>query len=186
MAKINILNSELLNITISRLSRQLIENHNDFTQSVILGLQPRGAFVADRIRARLKEMCGIEVQTGYLDTTFYRDDFRRGEHHAASSNKIPFLLENKKIILADDVLYTGRSVRAALSAMMDFGRPQKVELLALIDRKYSRDLPIEANYVGKTVNTIQAQKVIVEWKEQGFESDNIWLVNRSEINRSEI
>ena len=178
MAKVNILNSQLIDVLISRLSRQLLENHPDFSQSVILGLQPRGIFLADRIRTRLKELEGIDAPVGYLDATFYRDDFRRRDTPLLpNANSLPFSLEAKSVILVDDVLYTGRTVRAALDAMMDWGRPTAVELLALVDRKYSRHLPIEPDYVGKQVNTIQSQRVIVEWREQGFAEDNIWLVN---------
>ena len=110
--------------------------------------------------------------------TFYRDDFRRrDEPIKANTTSIPFVIEDMNVILIDDVLYTGRSVRAALDAMIAFGRPQKVELLVLINRRYSRDLPIAPDYVGKNVNTVQSQHVLVEWKEQGAENDNIWLIN---------
>ncbi|WP_020527461.1 bifunctional pyr operon transcriptional regulator/uracil phosphoribosyltransferase PyrR [Flexithrix dorotheae] len=179
MAKLRLLNGKLIDIIISRLSKQLIENHGEFSDSVILGLQPKGIFLAERIKSRLLELSGVELPIGYIDTTFYRDDFRRRDSPLTpNSTNVPFIIEEKKVILIDDVLYTGRSVRAAISAMLAFGRPSKVELLTLIDRKYSRDLPIEANYVGKTVNTIQSQRVIVELVEQGFEEDNIWLVNQ--------
>jgi len=184
MAKVNLLSGKLLDVTISRLSQQLIEKHDQFTHTVLIGLQPRGVFFAERIRQKLQEITSIQLPLGYLDTTFYRDDFRRRtdkEPIEASTTKIPFLIENQRVILVDDVLYTGRTVRAAMSAIMEYGRPQAVELLVLIDRLYSRDVPIQANYVGKSVNTIQSQKVIVEWKEQGFKEDNIWLVNRNEL-----
>jgi len=180
MAKIHILNTKLLNITIDRLTQQLVENHDEFANSVLMGLQPKGVFLAERIKMRLDQL-GFEVPLGYLDTTFYRDDFRRRDNPLKpNATKVPFIIEDKKVILIDDVLYTGRSVRAAMSAMMAFGRPQKVELLVLIDRKYSRDLPIEPNYVGKSVNTIQSQRVLAHWKELGFEQDDIWLVNKQE------
>ena len=119
-----------------------------------------------------------EISLGYLDTTFYRDDFRRRDTPIrANATKVPFIIEDKKVVLIDDVLYTGRTVRAALDAMIAFGRPQKVELLTLVNRKYSRDLPIEADYIGRNVHTTLSQRVLVEWKEQGAENDNIWLVN---------
>ncbi|MFT5617661.1 MAG: pyrimidine operon attenuation protein/uracil phosphoribosyltransferase [Arenicella sp.] len=180
MAKLKLLDSQLMQITVNRLAQQLVENHDDFANSVLMGLQPKGIFLAERIQESLKSE-GIEVELGYLDTTFYRDDFRRKDAPLKpNATKVPFIIENKKVILIDDVLYTGRSVRAAMSAMLAFGRPDKVELLTMIDRKYSRDLPVSANYVGKTVNTIQSQRVQVQWKEQGFESDEIWLVNQVE------
>lgn len=178
MPKRLILDGRLLDITLTRLCQQLIENHGAFGQSVLLGLQPRGILLADRIRKKLLELTGKDVPTGYLDTTFYRDDFRRRETPLkANTTHVPFLIEDRKVVLIDDVLFTGRSVRAALDAMTAFGRPRKVELLVLIDRKYTRDLPIEAHYVGRHVNTILTQKVLVEWTEQGLAQDAIWLVD---------
>lgn len=177
MQKRLLLDSELLQITIQRLCQQLIENHEEFTSSVLIGLQPRGIFLAERISKILKDQIGTSVPTGQLDTTFHRDDFRRrDEPKIARETKIDFLIEGMNVILIDDVLFTGRSVRAALDAMITFGRPEKVEYLTLIDRMYSRDVPIEANYIGKKVNTLPTQKVLVELKEQGGD-DNIWLIN---------
>lgn len=178
MQKKLILDSDLLDITISRLCQQLIENHSDFADSVIIGLQPRGIYLADLIRQKLKKLAGKEVPVGYLDVTFHRDDFRRREITKASEIRIPFIIEEKKVILVDDVLFTGRTVRAALEAMIAFGRPSKVELLVLIDRRYNRDLPIAPDYVGKTVNTVQSQKVLVELVAQGHSQNKIWLINR--------
>ncbi len=179
MQKKLILDQDLLEITISRLCYQLIENHNDFSNSAIIGLQPRGRYVADRIQSKLKDLVKKDIQKGYLDTTFHRDDFRRRETpKKANETTIPFLIEDKKIVLVDDVLYTGRSVRAALDAMIAFGRPRRVELLVLIDRKYTRDLPIQPNYIGKSVNTMQSQRVMVEWRAQGKKKDSIWLFNK--------
>ena len=178
MQKKLISNQELLDITISRLCYQLIENHNDFSQSAILGLQPRGRFVADRIKQKLESLLKRKVDLGYLDTTFHRDDFRRRESpKKANETMIPFLIEDKNIVLVDDVLYTGRSVRAALDAMISFGRPKSVELLVLVDRKYTRDLPIQPNYIGRSVNTMQTQRVMVEWQESGGKTDSIWLID---------
>lgn len=181
MAQIKLLDSPLLDITVSRLAQQLVENHGNFSQSVLLGMQPKGVFLAKRIADRLTSFGHEKILLGHLDTTFYRDDFRRRDKPLSpNATHVPFIIENKKVILIDDVLYTGRSVRAALSAMMAFGRPKKVELMVMVDRKYSRDLPIEPMYIGRTVNTIQQQRVLVQWKEQGFEEDNIWLVHKSE------
>lgn len=182
MEKILLFNGKLLEITINRLCQQLIENHADFVESVLIGMQPRGRFFADRIKIKLDALSGRDIPIGYLDTTFYRDDFRRREQLLVmpSENKIPFLVEKKEVILIDDVLFTGRTVRAALSALNEFGRAKQIELLVLVDRKYSRDLPIQPDYVGRTVNTIQSQRVHVEWKEQGATEDNIWLINENE------
>ena len=180
MQKRLLFDSKLLKVTIKRLCQQLIEVHEDFSDSVIIGMQPRGIFLAERVKKELEAMTGKVILIGYLDTTFHRDDFRRREEPiAASQTKIPFVIENKNVILIDDVLFTGRTVRAALDAMNTFGRPAKVELLVLIDRLYSRHIPVEANYVGRKVNTIQSQKVLVEIQEQGKE-DNIWLINKEE------
>ena len=146
---------------------------------MILGLQPRGIFLAERIKTKLESLLRHEIQTGQLDTTFYRDDFRRRETPLkANTTNVPFIIENKKVVLIDDVLFTGRTVRAALDAMTAFGRPSKVELLVLVDRTYSRDIPIQSQYVGKYVNTLFTQKVLVVLKEQGRKKDNIWLVDK--------
>lgn len=170
-----------LAITISRLCQELIENHENFENTVILGLQPRGIFLAERIRQRLEEFTGVHIELGYLDSTFYRDDFRRRDTPVrANETRIDFLIEGKDVVIVDDVFYTGRSVRASLDAMIAFGRPAKVELLVLVERKYAHHVPITPDYVGKQVNTIDTQKVLVEWKEQGLEDDNIWLINKEE------
>ncbi len=180
MQKRLILDGSLTDIAISRLSQQLIENHNRFEKSVILGLQPRGIYLANKIHRQLETETGIEIPIGTLDTTFYRDDFRRREKPIrANSTNVPFIIEDKRVILIDDVLYTGRSVRAALDAMIAFGRPEGVELLVLINRRYSRDLPIEPTYVGKNVNTLHSQRVLVEWQEQGAERDQTWLIEKA-------
>lgn len=172
-----ILADPLLSITIDRLCHQLIENHQDFTDSVILGLQPRGVFLAKRIHQRLEQILQQKLPFGKLDATFFRDDFRRKDSLVPSSTDVPFLLENKRVILIDDVISTARMVRAAMDAMVSFGRPAAVELCVLIDRVYNRDLPIQPNYIGTKVNTLASQKVLVEWREQGHENDQIWLIN---------
>jgi len=164
-------------VTILRLCHQLIEKHGNFNNTIIIGLQPRGIYLAERIAKVLLNL-NVKVKVGYLDTTFHRDDFRRRDVPLkASETRIDFLIEGKEVILVDDVLYTGRSVRAALDAMISFGRPKKVEFLTLIDRLYSRDVPIEATYVGKKVNTLETQKILVKLIEQGGD-DSIWLMNK--------
>lgn len=181
MRKKLLLNSQQLEITLQRLCHQLIENHDNFEETVVIGLQPRGIYLAERICDTLKSILKKDINLGYLDITFFRDDFMRREKPlAANTTYMPFILENKKVILVDDVLYTGRSARAALDAMIAFGRPLKVELLVLIDRKYTRDLPIEPMYVGKSVNTILSQRVEVDWKARGAKNDNIWLINKAD------
>ncbi|NIJ53256.1 bifunctional pyr operon transcriptional regulator/uracil phosphoribosyltransferase PyrR [Dyadobacter arcticus] len=173
-----ILSSPLLEIMISRLCQQLIENHQDFSNTLVMGLQPRGIFFAERIVAELRERTGNNILLGYLDATFYRDDFRRRESPLVpNKTNVPFLIEGKKVILIDDVLASGRMVRAALDAMTAFGRPKVVELMVLIDRRYNRELPIDPDYSGMKVSTVESQRVQVEWREQGFETDHIWLVD---------
>ncbi len=180
MQKRLLFDSPLLKVTISRLCQQLIEVHGDFSHTVIIGMQPRGIYLAERVKEELNNLIGKEIDLGYLDTTFHRDDFRRrDEPITPSQTKIQFLIENKNVILVDDVLFTGRTVRAALDAMNSFGRPAKVELLVLIDRLYTRHIPVEANYVGRKVNTIQSQKVLVELDEEQKE-DHIWLITKKE------
>lgn len=174
-----ILDKALLKIVTQRLCQELIENHGDFSDSVILGLQPRGIHFANKITEKLKQELGKEVPYGKLDITFFRDDFRRkGSPLIANATNVPFLIEDKKVILIDDVLFTGRSVRAAMDAMAAFGRPTKVELMVLIDRKYTRDLPIQPDYIGKQVNSMISQKVKVEWENvENAKADNVWLIN---------
>ena len=172
-----ILASPLLEIVISRLCQELIENHQDFAETVVLGMQPRGIYFAERIARELSRTLQKEIPLGYLDATFYRDDFRRRESPLRpNTTHVPFLIENKKVILVDDVISTGRMVRAALDAMTAFGRPRTIELLVLVDRRYNRDLPIKPDYIGKRVNTLESQRVLVEWTEQGAETDRIWLM----------
>ena len=176
MQKRLILNSELLNITVDRLCQQLIENHNDFANTVILGLQPRGVHFSDLVVAHLQSLTNKEITYCYLDATFYRDDFRKkGKPVQANATKIDFIIEDKQVVLIDDVLFTGRTVRAALDAMMDYGRPAKVELMVLINRRYTRDLPIAPDYTGKDVNTLHTQKVLVEIGKG--KKNKVWLIN---------
>ncbi len=181
MQKKLLLDHQLFEITIQRLCQQLIENHRNFDKTVLIGLQPRGIYLADRIQKTLEKTLEQNIEVGFLDITFYRDDFRRREKPLkANATNMPFILEDKKVVLIDDVLYTGRSIRAALDAMTAFGRPSLVELLILIERKYTRQLPIQPNYIGKSVNTMQSQRVQVEWQVQGAKKDNIWLINKAE------
>jgi pyrimidine operon attenuation protein/uracil phosphoribosyltransferase len=171
-----ILNQKRFEITINRLCYELIENHDDFSSTVIIGLQPRGIYLARRITEQLRTFIpGKEVKNGNLDITFFRDDFRRRESVIVpSSTQIDFIIENKKVVLVDDVLYTGRTIRAALDALLAFGRPARVELLTLVNRKFSRHLPIEPNYTGIAIDTILSDKVRVTWKDTEG-TDEVWL-----------
>lgn len=159
----SILSEQQLAITIKRLAHQILENTTDHSNTVIIGLQPRGIFLSDQIMAVIrKEFPGTNIAYGKLDITFYRDDIRQ-ELHIANRTDIPFSIEGRKVVLIDDVLYTGRTIRAALDALLDFGRPEKVELCVLIDRRFSRQFPIQPDYVGKAIDSIISQKVRVYW-----------------------
>lgn len=162
-----ILDSKKFALTIDRLCYQLIENHKDFSNAVLIGIQPRGIHLSSRIYQRLKEIQKeVQLNYGILDITFYRDDFRRrDEEPMPRDTTIDFSIEGKNVILVDDVLYTARTVRAAFDALLDYGRPNKVELLALIDRRLSREIPIQPTYIGKTVDAIESEYVKVDWKE---------------------
>jgi pyrimidine operon attenuation protein/uracil phosphoribosyltransferase len=165
MEKQVILNEQQFNLTLKRLSHQLIETHNDFANSVLIGLQPRGIHVLMFLKQALEKTLGHEIQCGNLDITFYRDDFRRREKPLIpSATNIDFSIEKKRVVLIDDVLYTGRTIRAGLDALLAFGRPSGVELLVVIDRRFRRELPIQADYVGKTIDTLTEERVSVEWK----------------------
>lgn len=166
MDKRIILDTTHFGITLKRLASQLKENHLNFENTVLIGLQPKGIHVLNRLKYILEEDLGTTIQCGNLDITFYRDDFRRRERPIIPSvTNIDFIIENKNVVLIDDVLFSGRTIRSGLDALLAFGRPQKVELLALIDRRFSRHLPIQPDYTGKVVDTLQSQRVSVEWKE---------------------
>ena len=162
-----ILNQKDIQITIERLCQQLIEHHSDFKNTVIVGVQPRGTFLSNRIITKLKQLLKTtNLESGSLDISFYRDDLRRRDEPIVPEvMDMNFSLEGKDVVLIDDVLFTGRSIRSAIDALMAFGRPKSVELLTLIDRRFSRDLPIQPNYVGRTIDAIDSERVIVEWKE---------------------
>jgi len=174
-----LLNSKEVSIILHRLACQLIENHDDFSNTVLIGIQPRGKFLADRLASMLREDYKIKnIQLGHLDITFFRDDFRRGDKPLeANTTEIDFIVENKNVVFIDDVLYTGRSIRSALTAIQSFGRPINIELLTLIDRRFSRHLPIQPNYRGRQVDAIDNQRVEVKWKEKEGD-DAVYLINK--------
>lgn len=164
-----------IQLTIKRLAHQLLENHVHLQNTVLIGLQPRGIYLSDRIVKEIQAEESIgQINYGKLDITFYRDDVRK-EIHVPNQTAINFSIEDKKVVLIDDVLYTGRTIRAALDALMDFGRPAKVELMVLIDRRYSRQLPIQPDYIGKSIDSIITQKVKVMWKEKD-DKDEVVLI----------
>jgi len=163
-----IIDNKGVNLTITRLCYQLIENHQDFSNTILIALQPRGTFLLDRIIAKLKEIKpDLYPKTGSIDITFYRDDFRRGNSPiVASRTNMEHSIEGRRIVLVDDVLYTGRSVRSAMDALLDFGRPIQVELLVFIDRRFKRHLPIQPEYVGSRVDSLNSERVIMSWDEK--------------------
>ncbi|MDR6968616.1 pyrimidine operon attenuation protein/uracil phosphoribosyltransferase [Flavobacterium arsenatis] len=166
-----LLTSKEVNIILHRLACQLIEKHLDFSDTILVGIQPRGTFLAERLKQLLEDEYKVsKINMGYLDITFFRDDFRRTEKPLeANKTKIDFLVEGKKVIFIDDVLYTGRSIRSALTAIQSFGRPSEIELLVLIDRRFSRHLPIQPDYRGRQVDAINNEKVKVSWVENDGE-----------------
>ncbi|MEP2935686.1 MAG: bifunctional pyr operon transcriptional regulator/uracil phosphoribosyltransferase PyrR [Gilvibacter sp.] len=174
-----LLNSTEVNITLHRLACQLLENHTSFHNTVLIGMQPRGIYLAERLATMLKEDYKVtDLHLGHLDITFYRDDFRRNDKPlAANQTQIDFIVEDKRVVLVDDVLYTGRSIRAALTALQSYGRPESVELLTLIDRRFSRHLPIQPDYRGRQVDAINNEKVKVCWLENDGE-DAVYLINK--------
>ncbi len=171
----SILTPYQISLTIKRLANQLLENHLSKETLIVIGLQPRGIFLSERIVTEIKnEDPSLPLNYGKLDITFYRDDIRK-ELHVPNKTEINFSIEGRKVILVDDVLYTGRTIRAALDALMDFGRPDGVELLVLIDRRYSRELPIQPDYTGKSIDSIISQKVKVMWQERDGK-DEVMLI----------
>ncbi|MFH1772576.1 MAG: bifunctional pyr operon transcriptional regulator/uracil phosphoribosyltransferase PyrR [Candidatus Omnitrophota bacterium] len=148
-----------------RLTHQLIEKNTNPQELALIGIQTRGAYLARRIQGLIKEIEGTEIPLGVIDITLYRDDLTAiGPKPLVKQTDIGFDLSGKVIVLVDDVLYTGRTVRAALDEIMDFGRPKRVELLVLIDRGF-RELPIRADFVGKNIPTSQDDSVEVRLKE---------------------
>lgn len=176
-----ILEATHLKLTVNRLCHQLIENYDAFDDTCLIGVQPRGIHLSDRLVKRLQEIApGNKLKYGKLDVTFYRDDFRqKGTPPTPAHSEIDFSVEDKKVVLVDDVLYTGRTIRSAMDAILDYGRPSCIELLVLIDRRYSRDVPVQPDYTGKTVDAIISERVKVEWEEVNG-ADQVWILSQKE------
>lgn len=174
----NLLDSTQLNLMLERLSQELIENHGDFSRSILIGLQPRGSLMARRIHRILQNRLKVpasQIPFGLLDVTFHRDDFRRRQAPLIpSTTRIDFSIEGQNVILIDDVLYTGRTLRSGLDALLDFGRPARVELMVLLHRLYSQEFPIRPDYHGRQVNTLPNQRIHVEWAEETGK-DIVWI-----------
>lgn len=174
--KAKILNkNDILRITV-RLAHEIVEKNRGVDDLVIIGLRTRGAYLAERISKKIRDIENMEVPTGILDVTLYRDDFRkRLKQPEVQVTNIPFLIDEKNIVLVDDVLYKGRTVRAALDALMDYGRPTKIMLAVLVDRGH-RELPIRADFVGKNIPTSVGEEVRVKFNEVDKEEDAVFLV----------
>ncbi|MDA0201437.1 MAG: bifunctional pyr operon transcriptional regulator/uracil phosphoribosyltransferase PyrR [Bacteroidetes bacterium] len=174
-----LLSHQKIEIILNRLSSQLIERFDDFKNVVLVGLQPRGIHLLDRLVNLLEVEYGIkQVTYGKLDITFFRDDFRRSDKTLSpSASEMEITIEGKSVVIIDDVLYTGRSIRAALTALDYYGRPKDIQLLVLIDRRFSRDLPIQPDYTGAQVDALEGDKVRVQWKQLANE-DTVFIEKR--------
>jgi len=150
---------------LKRICSEILAAHKDIENLVFIGIQTRGVYLAKRLQSEILKLKNVEIPTGIIDITLYRDDWTRIDiNPVVQDTNIAFSVDGKQIILIDDVLFTGRTVRAAMDALMDFGRPDRIELAVLVDRDY-RELPIQANYSGKTVTTSYSDTVNVMLKE---------------------
>ncbi len=159
-----ILNHNQIQLIISRLCYQILENYPDLGTLCIIGIQPRGVFFAEKIYQKLMQIVpDSAISYGKLDITFFRDDFRKGAPLKANTTNIDFLTEDKTVLLIDDVLYTGRSIHASIAALQSFGRPKKIDLMVLIDRRFNREFPIKSNFTGMIVDSLDEAYVKVNW-----------------------
>ena len=150
---------------ITRITYEILERHKGVDDLALIGIHTRGVFIAKRIQEKIKSIEGEYVDTGEIDITFYRDDWTSiGNHPVVRNTDISFSVDKKKIVLVDDVLYTGRTIRSAMDALIDFGRPARIELAVLVDRGF-RELPIQADYVGKFIKTRKSEKVNIMMSE---------------------
>lgn len=173
-----ILEQKHVELILTRICHQLVEEHEDFSNSALIALQPRGPLLGRAIKAKLKSLFNIDTHYGELDTTFHRDDFRRTDKPLIPNEiNIDFTIEGKRIILVDDVLYTGRSIRAALDAINDYGRPSSIELVTLINRKFKREVPIHPDYIGEHIDSRNDDYVKVEWNDENCQ---VWIITDNE------
>ena len=173
---VQILDSETISRSISRLAYEIVEKDRNPAKLAIVGIRTAGEYLAKRIHAKIQEIENAQIAFGVIDITLYRDDLAMGSNHQPllKGTDMNFPISGSRIVLVDDVLYTGRTVRAALDAIVDFGRPRCVELAALIDRGH-RELPIRADYVGKNVPTKREEIIKVRLSEMGYD-DGVYLV----------
>ena len=175
LEKLVLMNEESVSRTINRLCHEIIENNSNCKNVVLIGIHNRGVPISQRIQNKIKELIGIDLQRGSLDITFHRDDYReRLVVPELMGTDINFSLDGKIVVLVDDVLYSGRTVRAALDELNSFGRASKVQLAVLVDRGH-RELPIKPDYVGKNVPTHEGEHVDVTLKETD-ENDSVFLI----------
>lgn len=169
-------------LTLDRLAHQLVEEHGNFSKSALIGIQPRGVHLATRLVERIEEINGgIRPRSGDLDITFFRDDFRRRDQPLlAAATNLDFTVEGLRVVIVDDVLFTGRTIRAAMDALLAHGRPKDMELAVFIDRRFSRELPIEARYVGRSVDSLDSQRVRLMWAELHGGEDRVEIMNPSD------
>jgi pyrimidine operon attenuation protein/uracil phosphoribosyltransferase len=161
--------------TISRMAKQILDENSDIENMAVIGMRTRGAHLAKRLADLIYKSRGIKSPLGFLDVTLYRDDFRiRFKQPKVQVTDIPFSIDEKNIILVDDVLYTGRTVRAALNALMDYGRPGRIQLAVLVDRGH-RELPVQPNFTGKIFKTLPKEEIQVRVVEEDGE-DGVYLI----------
>ncbi len=174
--------AERFTLTVERLCHQLIEQYDDLANTCLIGIQPRGSLLSDRIVQRLEKIQGVKnFEAGKLDITFYRDDFRRREKPlTASITEMDFLVDDKNVVLIDDVLYTGRTVQAALTALNHYGRAREIELLVLVDRRFNRQVPIHPDFTGITVDALDRAYVKVEWREYDQQDQVLLFADKSQ------
>ena len=159
-----LISKKKLEIILNRLCHQLKEKHGDFSSTILVGLQPRGTLLLDRLSKILNRQGFTNLKSGKLDTTFFRDDYRRSETPLnANKTEMNETVEGMNVVFIDDVLFTGRSIRSALTAIDTYGRPNSIELLVLIDRRFSRHLPIQPDYLGVQIDALQGDRVRVVW-----------------------
>lgn len=165
MPKKEVVDAVTMKRALTRISYEIIERNKGIQDIVLVGIKTRGIYIAQRLAERLKQLEYIDVPVGELDITLYRDDVKDMEEPELHSSDVPVSIEGKEVILVDDVLYTGRTIRAAMDAVMDLGRPRKISLAVLVDRGH-RELPIRADYVGKNIPTSKTEEIIVEMEER--------------------